>query len=293
MKTSHWKIIVAVAFALGGTAKAAPSVIETDSAKVIVIRPSEQWTANQGLLDDYDAGQKKKRYLLIVRDQNGKNTFANSSDISGWLKTAVTDMDGAGWEASGWLPKNVSIIGPATSMTGTQFNGVIGVQERYYKALIVKVGSPEMQKSAFNRGVVTGYVLTIGTLGLGAKMGIPTELLGLGTGVAEQIGAIPPALLTAVSPNWPVAGDFSQYPVVDVRQITPQGSRGVVGQIIIAYKGEKTSVAEDEAMAKAARALVGVDTSLAEIEKARLEDYNRRSEIWNRYLADGKCQAPN
>lgn len=273
-----------------GTARAEPMEIETQAAKVIVIRPSEQWTANQGLLDDYDAGQRKKKYLLIVRDQNGKNTFANSSDITGWLKTAVTDMEGAGWEASGWLPKNVNIIGPATSMTGAQFNGVAGVQERYYKSLIAKVGSPEMQKSAFNRGVAAGYVLTIGTLGLGAKMGIPTELLGLGTGVAEQIGAIPPALLTAVSPNWPASGDFSQYPFVDVRQVTPQGSRGVVGQIIIAYKGDKTPQAEEAAMAAAARALVGVDRSLDDVEKARSEDYNRRVTIWNECVASGKCK---
>jgi len=290
MKTLTTTLVTATIIGMTGTASADPMEIETPDAKVIVIRPSEQWTANQGLLDDYDSGQKKQKYLLIVRDQNGKNTFANSSDISGWLKTAVSNMESAGWEASGWLPKNVSIIGPSASMTGTQFNGVIGVQERYYKSLIAKVGSPEMQKSAFNRGVAAGYVLTIGTLGLGAKMGIPTELLGLGTGVAEQIGAIPPALLTAVSPNWPASGDFSQYPVVDVRQVTPQGSRGVVGQIIIAYKGEKTPHAEEAAMAAAARALVGVDRPLEDVEKARTEDYNRRVTIWNECVASGKCK---
>lgn len=293
MKTLTTTLVAATIIGMTGTASAEPMEIETPDAKVIVIRPSEQWTANQGLLDDYDAGQKKQKYLLIVRDQNGKNTFANSSDISGWLKTAVGNMESAGWEASGWLPKNVSIIGPSTSMTGTQFNGVIGVQERYYKSLIAKVGSPEMQKSAFNRGVAAGYVLTIGTLGLGAKMGIPTELLGLGTGVAEQIGAIPPALLTAVSPNWPASGDFSQYQVVDVRQVTPQGSRGVVGQIIIAYKGEKTPHAEEAAMAVAARALVGVDRSLEDVEKARTEDYSRRVAIWNECVATGKCKDAN
>lgn len=293
MKTLITTLIAATITGSIGIATAEPMEIETRSAKLIVIRPSEQWTANQGLLDDYDAGQKKKRYLLIVQDQNGKNTFANSTDISGWLKTAVTDMENAGWEASGWFPKNVSTIGPTTSMTGAQFNGVIGVQERYYKTLIAKVGSPEMQKSAFNRGVAAGYVLTLGTLGLGAKMGIPTELIGLGTGVAEQIGAIPPALLTAVSPNWPASGDFSEYPVVDVRQVTPQGSRGVVGQIIIAYKGEKTPQAEAEAMAAAARAVVGVDRSLEDVEKARADDYNRRVAIWNECVAAGKCKGAN
>lgn len=75
------------------------------------------------------------------------------------------------------------------------------------------------------------------------------EVPGLTTGVAEMVGSIPPALLIAVSPNWPPAGDFSLYSVVDVRQVT-FSPRGVVVQIIIAYKGDKTPEVEAEAMVR-------------------------------------------
>ncbi|KAG0184506.1 hypothetical protein DFQ28_011033 [Apophysomyces sp. BC1034] len=268
---------------------AAPTVIGTPGAKVIVIRPSEQWTPNQALLDNYDAGMRKKRYLLMLLDRKGAKQSANSPEYSGWLQTAVDDMADAGWTASGWLPKNINGIGPAMTMTGAEYNKVIGIQERYFKALTEKAGSPKMQQVKYKIGSLVGIVSAVGTLGIGASMGVPSQLLGLTTGVAEMLGSIPPALLTAVSPNWPPTGDFSPYPTIDVRQVTSD-PRGVVGQIVIAYKNAKTPEAEEEAMAKAARAVVGVDTSLEAIQRARVQDYSRRAAIWKDCVAEGKCK---
>ncbi|KAG0289721.1 hypothetical protein BGZ96_006786 [Linnemannia gamsii] len=268
---------------------ASPTVIDTPAAKVIVIRPSEQWTPKQAVLDNYDAGMREKRYLLAAQDQNGKKQFATSSELSGWLKAAVDDMAEAGWKASGWMPKNISTIGPAKTMTGDEYNKVIGIQKQYFKALTEKAGSPERQKTKHKVGSALSMALAIGTLGAGSVLDLPSHLQWLTTDLAEMIGSIPPALLTVVSPNWPSARDFSPYPAIDVRLVT-SNLGGVFGQIVIAYKGAKTPEAEEEAMAKAARAIVGVDTSLEKIKGARLEDYNRRAAIWKDCVADGRCK---
>jgi hypothetical protein len=174
-------------------------------------------------------------------------------------------------------------------MTGAEYNKVIGIQAQYFKTLNEKAGSPERQRTKHKIGSTVGIALMVGTIGVGAALGVPSQLLGQMTGTAGVIGSIPSALLTAVSPNWPPEGDFSSYPAIDVRTVTSL-PLGVVGQIIIAYKGTKTPEAETEAMAKAVRALVGVDTSLEDIKRARLQDYNRRAAIWKDCVAEGRCK---
>jgi len=272
-----------------GQAAAAPAVIDTNTAVVIVIRPSEQWTPNESMLDNYDEGMRQKHYLLNVKEPGGK--FANASFYqTGWMKIAKADLASAGWESSRWLPKNFSVIGPAITMTGAEYSKVVQVQEQYYRALNIKAGSPEMQEATYNKGVFASIAVAVVTLGIGATAGVPSQLLGLSTGFVEMLGAIPPALRTAVSPNWPAAGDFSQYPTIDVRQVVPSVNRGVVGQIIIAYKEAKTPTTEEAAMAIAIRALVGVGTTLEDIQRARQEDRDRRALIWKDCVAEGKCK---
>ena len=64
-----------------------------------------------------------------------------------------------------------------------------------------------------------------------------------------------------------------------------------VGQIIIAYKGEKTKQAEEIALAQAIVTASGADTTIEKIEKSRKEDMVARQAIWDECVAKGECKS--
>jgi hypothetical protein len=84
----------------------------------------------------------------------------------------------------------------------------------------------------------------------------------------------------------------SSYKYIDVRRVEegPHESPIRVGQIIIAYKNEKTDESEKTALVKAIVSLTGADTTVADISKAREEDLVKRQAIWDECVALDKCK---
>ena len=74
--------------------------------------------------------------------------------------------------------------------------------------------------------------------------------------------------------------DFSTYQSVDVFPVKNYTGSNC-GDIIIAYKGEKTPQAEHEALLIAFPALLSFQNSLEQVIQARQQDYQARLELWN------------
>jgi hypothetical protein len=68
------------------------------------------------------------------------------------------------------------------------------------------------------------------------------------------------------------------------------GQKDRLGQIIIAYKGEKTKQAEDAALAQAIVTASGADTTVEAIEESRKKDQTARQAIWDECVAQEKCK---
>ena len=85
--------------------------------------------------------------------------------------------------------------------------------------------------------------------------------------------------------------DFTPYKEIDIRKLTVNAER--VGQIIIAYRGEKTLDAESAALIQGIVVATGANTTVAAVEKARIDDYQARSAIWSECVAAGRpeCKA--
>ncbi|NBY05269.1 MAG: hypothetical protein EBQ82_07755 [Betaproteobacteria bacterium] len=80
--------------------------------------------------------------------------------------------------------------------------------------------------------------------------------------------------------------DLSEFKEISVRRVVANPGK-ILGQIIIAYKDEKTEAAEHEALVIAVVALTGANSTTAEIEQACKEDFARRKAIWDKCVADG------
>ena len=80
--------------------------------------------------------------------------------------------------------------------------------------------------------------------------------------------------------------DLTSFKEISIRRAIANPGQ-IIGQIIIAYKDEKTEAAEHEALVIAVVALTGANSTTAEIEQARKEDFARRKAIWDKCVADG------
>jgi hypothetical protein len=78
--------------------------------------------------------------------------------------------------------------------------------------------------------------------------------------------------------------NFSGYQSVDI-YAAKNFSESNSGEIIIAYKGEKTKQAEHEALLIALPALLSFKSSISEIKASRDEDYASRLALWNSHTS--------
>jgi hypothetical protein len=114
----------------------------------------------------------------------------------------------------------------------------------------------------------------------------------IGAGVFGLLGAIfdnPIKINTAPLPvSKPANIDYSKFKSIDMRPTL--SSAPARGQIIIAYKTEKTPAIENEALAIAIGSTLGFDTTKEATLAARAADLADRQAIWDKCVADGKCK---
>ena len=82
--------------------------------------------------------------------------------------------------------------------------------------------------------------------------------------------------------------DTNAYRRIDVRRVDFRPDSP--GEIVIAYKTEKTPQAEQDALVKAIVALAAADTTADAVDAARQTDFKERVAIWDACVADGKCE---
>ncbi len=282
-------LLPATLFALSSLCEASPSIIETDYAKIVVIRPAEQWTPKTNINDVYQAGFEAKRFRLVVFDKNDERKDARSSDIPKWLERSLKKLSDADW-ITNFRPGNPNYIWPEKTVSGSEFMKINSQQAQNYIDLTIKSGNPEKLISAQDKSKFLSNLLTAATTVIGLKIGGFSGGQAVSGGLSENIGSIPQSFLSKISNNWPTDIDFSNFKEIDIRKIGSDQIKSTSGQIIIAYKKEKTPEIAEDAMVEAIYTLVGVDTNLEIIEQSRREDFQRRLSIWNECVAQGKCQ---
>ncbi|HCI52181.1 MAG TPA: hypothetical protein DE312_02420 [Gallionella sp.] len=163
-------------------------------------------------------------------------------------------------------------------------------QRELYKRTAIADGNPATLHGRVSGRKFFSGILSLATIGIaGEKFGALGSQTVLNTGVAGdvyQIGASGNAALSPIDlPNF----DASGYKSIDVRRVI-QGHNDRLGQIIIAYKNDKTEEAESTALIKAIVTSIGADTTVAAIQQARADDLAARQSIWDVCVAEGKCK---
>ncbi len=162
------------------------------------------------------------------------------------------------------------------------------IQDQAYQSIVLAQGNPDDLQGKASRDKYIGALLSIGTVIAGVKyqgLSRGTDLT-LGTGATSDIYQAATKFESSISPLEIGSFDFNEFKTIEIRRVLLI-QQPIKGQIIIAYKDEKTEAAEHEALVIAVVALTGANSTNAEIEQARKEDFARRKAIWDKCVADG------
>ncbi len=269
-------------------AHAAPAVIDTPEATIYVSRPADQWSPNRDQMRSYIKGLDAKKSFVVGFFDDGKRVDIRSAE-DGWLKELANAMETKGWDTTG-RPFNPLYVKPIVRTTPEDAQRYLTTQKELYKSSVYRTGDPEQLQTSSDAKSIIGGILSVATAVVGIKtMGMTTGSNAIiGSGIAGDVSKLPSALSSAISLCWPVDPVFKGVSAVDVVKITDQ--TGVIqGQILIAYKQVPAESTTTKAIVTGMLSAMGTDTTIQDVEKSRLEDFNRRQTIWNECVSSGKC----
>lgn len=285
--------MTALTIALPAASHAEPVQFDTAAAHVIVVRPVDLWAGDASV---------QKDSLNAIRDHevsydlllNGERYRGSPLVLQGVSDNPVT----LGVQAA-LAAQNTQLVRKsdylfhvldAAALTPADYPAFAKAQLDYREMFVEREGDPQTLQGRLRVHKFFGNVLSIGSLFIpvhGLGTGQVAEMM-MNSGLAEDIGNIPGPARAALIPAALPSIDASAYREIDVRRVdfTPEAP----GEIIIAYKAEKTPEAEQEALIKAIVTVAGADTTPDAVEAARQADFQDRVSMWDACVANGKCQ---
>jgi hypothetical protein len=285
--------VLATLAALPLSSHAAPVELDTDAAHIIVVRPVDLWAGDASV---------QKDSLEAIRDHevsydllmNGERYRGSPLVLQGVSDNPVT----LGVQAA-LAAQNTQLVRKsdylfhvldATPLTPDDYQAFAKAQLDYRELFVEREGDPQTLQGRLRVHKFFGNLLSVGSLFIpvpGLSAGQGAEVM-MSSGIAEDIGNIPGPARAALIPAALPAIDASAYKEIDVRRVdfTPEAP----GEIIIAYKADKTPEAEQAALIKAIVTIAGADTTPEAVEAARKADFENRVSMWDACVANGKCQ---
>lgn len=279
---------------------AAPIEFDTEDAHIVVIRPVDRWSADKTTSEATLTLLKERKEGFTFADAGGRTFFGWGQAVFtfGEPKNPIIKAVDAEMKALNATPSHMAVdfinIKAPLQLRPDDMADFIEVQRALFRAMATYYGNPttlpdRVQARKFAGGIAAAGI-TLLTMGkLGAATG---SQVALGSGITGEADRIVRRFGLAAAPIPLPKIDFSTYKSVDVRRVVT-GDEGRVGQIIIAYKADKTPEAEVAAMTQAIVKLLAIGAPIAEIEAARAEDLTKRQAIWDACVADGKCPKDN
>lgn len=295
----HTWLIGVVGLVLSSALMAAPVVSDDADVTIFVTRPVDSWSADVerqaaslGAIENRTFG-----YAMLLQDKSVlKGTpqmFASVSDhpITQGVLNQIQNIGGELTYRGGYIFE----VAPAVSIVPEEFAGFQALQEAQYREKTKRLGNPDTlsnrlsdakTKRVFLQVVGAAATTLIGAKVLGPAVGTTTGAQ-IGLGEAGTLSAAifrksAAAIVAAPTPNL----DPTKYTRIDIRRVNAVDTEG---QIIIAYKGDKTAELENAAMIKAILAVGGVDTTREAVQQARIEDLERRKAMWLECVDAGLC----
>ena len=293
------KIAIVLSLLAATTAMAAPLVFETDSAKVFVVRPIDQWSGDKSALESSLEAHKSKTawYTVLLNDQ--KYLFGNPNVTQSASNHPITNavaqkLDQAGFKLPRSSDNSFTVQLPVT-IPVEKIGTVQTYQTAAFKQTIANQGNPDDLQGKTTRNKFIGGLLSVGTMIAAADRygAVGGSHATLGSGITDSIysavsqykgGLVPVDLSGQDLEQW-CSKPECRYKEIEIRRVTT-AAPDRVGQIIIAYKNGKTPEAEEGALIQAVYLLTAAGSTTVDIEKARQENRQLRKDVWAACVAE-------
>ena len=292
------KIVSTFVFALailGNAAIAKPIEIDTPDAHIIVTRALDSWSGDESASENSLEAVEKHKAGFWLRDAKGGNIagfpllFGGLSDhlvVQGVNSTLKKLSFKLSQDKTNFTIEKPVILKPS------ELTDFIKYQGELYKNLAMSEGNPATLHNSVSARKFFGGILALGTVVVAGdkygNLGSNAVLNSSIPGDIYQFSSSGRAALTPLDLSH-VNFDASSYKSIDVRRVI-QGNNERLGQIIIAYKTDKTDDIENAALIKSIVSLTGADTTVEAIQHARDEDLAKRQAIWDACVTEGKCK---
>ena len=263
---------------------AAPVEYDTPDAHIVVIRPMDQWNPDESVAQKLDKNYLRGEYA-------GQYSITPKEYFSLWSDEPFANLFRAKYPNKEKGGSVYIMIGYPAAINPLDTLKFTGGQNAYYVASVLAQGNPITLSNRINTSQIWRNVLTVATIGAAGALGGGNLAGGVaGSSLASQVGDLALDAKQALINVKPLKIDYTKYKQIDVRKTSANGNMGPKGQIIIAYKTEKTQAAEDEALAIGLASTLGFDTTKEATMASRAADLADRQAIWDKCVADGKCK---
>lgn len=280
---------------------AAPIVIDTKDAQIIVVRPIDQYGIGEKRISEKQLEKHQDKayafayYLGPIKEKN----YVKATDNENQIVAGVLNIA----KKYGFVPNNgnlwntgteAEVFSPVT-LSPADANQFTVTQNTLWVKKVLAMGNPKglEKKAADNQSSVNTSFL-IGFAG-GAILGgiggsaINSQIINGSTGavIGSQLGSSTSFIEShkdTLNFNKLPIFDYSKYKSVDIYKTSLIGYQRS-GNIIIAYKTEKTDQNEQDALIAAIPVLLGFDETVDQIKAARAQDLAERQEVWDEYIA--------
>ncbi len=272
---------------------AAPVEFDTLDAHIVVMRSIDSWSGDNSASEDSLAS--------VAKHASGFQLERTKGVVLGFpmLFQRLSDDIVVQGVNSALKPLNFNLaqtgdftfkVDKPVALDPKEYGILVQRQRELFKYLVISQGNPVTLPSRVKSKKFWGTIFSLGAVVAGgATYGAVGSEAVLGSGTAGDIYQFSTSSRAALSPINLPSFDASSYKSIDVRRVI-QGNNDRLGQVIIAYKNDKTDDAENTALIKAIVTLTGADTTIEAIKQARAEDLTNRQAIWDACVAEGKCK---
>lgn len=287
------KLTALLLAAFSAFANAAPAHLDVGDAHIIVIRPLDGWDPNSSTAEYSLKALRGKNFNFQYVDNSGALVAPSPGGwVSKKVSTPLSDEVARVMAENGFsqVGSHFYYFSRPVSITPDQMQELTRSQNELFRAAVVQQGDPSKlagtvaAKKALHV-LATALVAKVGVDTLGADTVSLSQYGTLHRDIGKLSGATRSVLLPVLLPEF----DYSPYSEIELRRVTDNA--GHVGEIVIAYRNQKTAAVEQNALAQAIAMAGGVGTTVEEVERARADDYARRTEIWTQCVATPGCIA--
>lgn len=290
------RIVAAMSMAVlgltGQAAEAAPVEFDTQGAHVVVVRPIDVWSADKSRAEDSLDVVRSKRANYWVSTARyealyGGPVLLHRMSDDPLVNSVKGQLEALGFSLATTQDYRFRVELPI-EVPPSDYEALRAQQAEVLRAVVLAQGDPSSLRSRTSRGKCLGGLASIATLGVLGKVGGAGAAGGyVNSGIigdVYQVNQVGPASVPVRLP----ALDAPSFFKIEIRRVSFFG--GMIGQIVVAYRSEKTPELELEALSKAIVSATGADTTPEAIEAARAEDLAWRQGQWDACVAAKECE---